>query len=110
MENCIFNLHSPPYDTPIDLAPELDATLKPVVSSGGGISMIRVRSTAVKQAIEKLKRLIGLHGPIHEAPDFVRIGQTLCVNPAGEYGEGILRGGVINLDEKGVKSYLLTQG
>jgi hypothetical protein len=31
------------------------------------------------------------------------------VNPGSEYGEGILRGAIINLDEREVKSYILTQ-
>jgi hypothetical protein len=110
MENCIFNLHCPPYDTPLDSAPELDATLKPKVKGGGGISMVHVGSVSVKQAIEKHQPLIGIHGHIHESRGFVKIGRTLCINPGSEYGEGILRGALINLDEKKVKSYLLTQG
>lgn len=110
MENAIFNLHVPPYNTPLDLAPELDATLKPVVKGGGGISMIHVGSTTVRQMIEQHKPLLGLHGHIHESRGFVKIGRTLCINPGSEYGEGILRGAVINLDQKGVKSYILTQG
>jgi Icc-related predicted phosphoesterase len=110
METGIFNLHCPPYNTPIDLAPELDATLKPVVRGGGGVSMIHVGSTSVRSAIEKHQPLLGLHGHIHESRGFVKIGRTLCINPGSEYGEGILRGAVINLDEKGVKSYILTQG
>ena len=110
MENAIFNLHVPPKDTPLDLAPELDPTLKPVVRGGGGVSMIHVGSTATRQVIEKYKPLLGLHGHIHESRGFVKIGRTLCINPGSEYGEGILRGAVINVDEKGVKSYILTQG
>jgi Icc-related predicted phosphoesterase len=110
MENAIFNLHVPPYNTPLDLAPELDATLKPVVKGGGGISMIHVGSTTVRQLIEQHKPLLGLHGHIHESRGFVKIGRTLCINPGSEYGEGILRGAVINLDQKSVKSYILTQG
>lgn len=110
MENAIFNLHVPPYNTPLDLAPELDATLKPVVKGGGGISMIHVGSTTVRQLIEQYKPLLGLHGHIHESRGFVKIGRTLCINPGSEYGEGILRGAVINLDQKSVKSYILTQG
>jgi Icc-related predicted phosphoesterase len=111
MENCIFNLHCPPHSTPIDLAPELDATLKPKVSGGGGsVSMIHVGSIAVRQAIEKNQPLLGIHGHIHESRGFVKIGRTLCLNPGSEYGEGILRGAIINLDDKGIKSYLLTQG
>lgn len=109
MENCIFNLHCPPCDTPIDVAPELDGTLKPKVS-GGGVTMTHVGSSAVRQAIEENQPLMGIHGHIHESHGFVKIGRTLCINPGSEYGEGILRGALVNLDEKGVKSYLLTQG
>ncbi len=69
-----------------------------------------VGSSAVRESIEKYKPLLGLHGHIHESRGFVKIGRTLCINPGSEYGEGILRGAVINLDEKGVKSYILTQG
>jgi len=110
MENCIFNLHCPPYNTQLDVAPELDATLKPIVSSGGGINMIHVGSVAVREAIEKQKPLLGIHGHIHESRGFAKIGRTLCINPGSEYGEGILRGAIINLDDKGIKSHLLTQG
>lgn len=110
MENCIFNLHCPPYNTPIDMAPELDETLKPKTSTGGGISMIHVGSTAVRQVIEKYQPLLGIHGHIHEARGFAKIGRTMCINPGSEYGEGILRGAIINLDQKGIKSHQLVQG
>jgi len=109
MESAIFNLHNPPYETPIDLAPELDADLKPVIK-GGAISMVHVGSPTVRQVIEKFKPLLGIHGHIHESRGFVKIGRTLCINPGSEYGEGILRGAIINLDDKGVKNYMLTQG
>jgi hypothetical protein len=109
MEHAIFNIHNPPYETPIDLAPELDADLKPVIK-GGAISMIHVGSVTVRQIIEKYKPMLGIHGHIHEARGFVKIGRTLCINPGSEYGEGILRGAIINLDQKGVKNYMLTQG
>ena len=110
MDSCIFNLHCPPYNTPLDEAPELDKTLKPVVSSGGEVSMIHVGSTQVRQLIEKHKPLLVLHGHIHEARGYWKIGRTLCINPGSEYGEGILRGALLNIDEKGVKSHLLTGG
>jgi len=110
MENCIYNLHSPPYDTPLDVAPELDKTFKPVVSAGGDVSMIHVGSKAVRQVIVRDKPFLGLHGHIHEARGFAKIGRTLCINPGSEYGEGILRGALLNMDEKRLKSYLLTQG
>lgn len=110
MKDCIFNLHCPPYDTPLDEAPELDKTLKPIVKSGGAVSMIHVGSKTVRELIENDQPLLGLHGHIHEARGFVKIGRTLCINPGSEYGEGILRGALLNIDEKGVKSHLLTQG
>jgi hypothetical protein len=111
VEDSIFNLHVPPYNTPLDTAPELDATLKPVVKGGGGgVSMIHVGSTTVRQLIETYKPMLGLHGHIHESRGFVKIGRTLCINPGSEYGEGILRGALINLEPKRVKSYILTQG
>jgi Icc-related predicted phosphoesterase len=109
MKNCIFNFHCPPFDTPLDLAPALDATLKPI-SSGGGIQMIHVGSKSVRSLIEKYQPLVGLHGHIHESRGFVKIGKTICINPGSEYGEGILRGSLVNIDEKGLKSHLLTQG
>jgi len=109
MDNCIFNLHCPPHDTPLDLAPEIDGTLKPV-TKGGAINMIHVGSRAVRQVIEKYKPLLGLHGHIHESRGFTTIGRTLCVNPGSTYADGILLGALLNIEEKGVKSYLLTQG
>jgi hypothetical protein len=54
--------------------------------------------------------MLGIHGHIHESRGFVKIGRTLCINPGSEYGEGILRGAIINLDQKAVKNYMLTQG
>jgi len=110
MENCIFNLHCPPYNTLIDVAPELDDTLKPKVSGGSGVNMIHVGSLAVREAIEKNQPLLGLHGHIHESRGFVQIGRTLCINPGSEYGEGIMRGALLNLDENRIKSHMLTQG
>jgi Icc-related predicted phosphoesterase len=72
--------------------------------------MIHVGSVTVRECIESHKPLLGLHGHIHESKGLLKIGRTLCINPGSEYGEGILRGAVINLGEKGVKGYLLTQG
>jgi Icc-related predicted phosphoesterase len=92
-----------------NVAPGLDPRLKPVVK-GGGVGMVHVGSTTVRQLIEKCKPLLGLHGHIHESRGFVKIGRTLCINPGSEYGEDILRGALINLDQKGVKSHMMMQG
>jgi len=106
---CIFNLHVPPYDCGLDTCPKLDESLKPVYA-GSEIMMISSGSRAVRNAIEKHQPVLGLHGHIHESRGFIKIGRTLCLNPGSEYTEGVLRGVVVDLDEKGVKNYLLTAG
>jgi len=105
----IFNLHVPPYDTNLDIAPELDENLTPRLSLGGGFKMIPVGSKAVRSAIEKYQPLLGLHGHIHESRFAQKIGKTLCINPGSEYGEGVLRGVVLELSRKGLDSYTFTQ-
>ena len=109
MRSAIFNIHVPPIDTPIDQAPRVDETLKIVVKAGN-VQMISAGSSACKAAIEKYQPMIGLHGHIHESRGLVKIGRTLCANPGSEYGEGILRGFLADLDGERVKSYLLTSG
>jgi hypothetical protein len=64
----------------------------------------------VRKAIEKFQPLLGLHGHIHESRSAEKIGRTLCVNPGSEYGEGVMRGVVIELEENKVKDYAFTQG
>ncbi len=105
----IFNLHVPPYDTNLDIAPELDENLTPRLSLGGGFKMIPVGSKAVRKAIEKYQPLLGLHGHIHESRFAQKLGKTLCINPGSEYGEGVLRGVVLELSRKGLDSYTFTQ-
>lgn len=109
MERCIFNLHVPPIDSGMDTCPKLDENLKPVIA-GGEIVMMAGGSTSVRKAIEKYQPLLSLHGHIHEGKGFLKIGRTLCLNPGSEYGEGILRGALVELDGASVKNFLLTQG
>jgi len=108
MPNCVFNFHCPPYDSGLDTAPKL-RDLKPVVEPGGQV-MESVGSTAVRAAIEKYQPLMGLHGHIHESKSKTNLGRTLCLNPGSEYGEGILRGALLELDAKSVRSYQFTSG
>ncbi len=110
MNRCIFNFHCPPYNSGIDVAPRIGKDLKPVVSPGTGVEMIAVGSTAVRKTIEKYQPMMALHGHIHEARGEAKIGKTICYNPGSEYGEGILRGIIVNIDEKGVKSRLFVSG
>jgi len=109
LENCIFNFHCPPFDTELDLAPALDENLN-VIMKTGSVIYSHVGSKTVRNAITKYAPLLGLHGHIHESRGTYRIGRTLCINPGSEYTEGILRGVILNLNEKGLQSYQLTAG
>jgi Icc-related predicted phosphoesterase len=106
---CVFNFHAPPYDSTLDIAPELDANLKPVMV-GGQPHMIPVGSVAVREAIERYQPLLGLHGHIHESRGACKLGRTLCINPGSEYSEGILRGVLVNIAGGEVRSYQFTSG
>jgi uncharacterized protein len=106
----ILNFHSPPYATGLDDAPELDATLKPVIR-GGRPSIVPVGSKAVKDAIKKYQPVVALHGHIHESRGVQKIGKTLCINPGSDYSSGVLRGAVVDLAEDGTcMDFLLTTG
>jgi uncharacterized protein len=109
-ERAVFNLHCPPRGTHLDQAALLDHDFRPVVK-GGQIAMTSVGSTAVRDAIERYQPMLGLHGHVHESPGTQRIGRTLTINPGSEYGDGVLRGVLLNLDiKRGVKSWQFVQG
>lgn len=109
-ERAVFNLHVPPARTAIDLAPALDESLKPVVK-GGAVMMKSVGSEAVRRVLERHQPMLGLHGHIHESRGAIRMGRTLAINPGSEYGDGILRGALLELTGRnGVKSYQLPSG
>jgi len=105
----LFGLHVPPVDTPIDEAPSLDATLKPIVENGV-IKSAHVGSSAVRRLIEEIQPALGLHGHIHESRGTTRLGETVCLNPGSEYSEGVLRGVVIQLGAKGIDGHLFVAG
>ena len=109
-DHCIFNFHCPPYDTILDQAPELDAEMRPTLEMGGKPHMVPVGSPAIREAIDKYQPRLGLHGHIHESRGSQKLGRTLCLNPGSEYGEGVLRGVIVDIDKKGVKSYTFTSG
>jgi Icc-related predicted phosphoesterase len=109
-ERAIFNLHVPPARTAIDLAPALDESLKPVVK-GGAVMMKPVGSEAVRRVLERYQPMLGLHGHIHESRGAIRLGRTLSINPGSEYGDGVLRGALLDLTGRnGVRSYQLPSG
>jgi Icc-related predicted phosphoesterase len=109
IENSIFNFHAPPYDTKLDLAPKLGKDLR-VEMVMGVPEFIHVGSKAVRKLEEKFQPMLGLHGHIHESSAVDRIGKTLCINPGSEYGEGLLRGFIIEISKKGVENYWRVEG
>lgn len=106
----IFNIHVPPIGSGLDVAPLLDADLRPVLN-GAGTEMASVGSTATQDALVKYRPLIGLHGHIHESKGVKKISGVPVANPGSEYGEGILDGLILDLDRrKGVKKVQLVAG
>jgi Icc-related predicted phosphoesterase len=110
--NVIFNFHCPPKDCTLDLAPKLDTSVDPPrpVTTAGESVMIGVGSSAVREAIERYQPLLVLTGHIHESRGVVKIGRTTVANPGSEYGEGILRGIIVNVEDGNVLSYQMTSG
>ena len=113
LSRCVFNLHCPPKDTPIDTCLKLEVRPgelpRPVrdagryVTTGGG-------STAVREAITRYQPLVGLHGHIHESGGRFRLGRTQTFNPGSEYGQGVLQGVIVSLQDGRLASYQHTQG
>jgi hypothetical protein len=101
-KNSVFNLHCPPYDSGLDVAPQLDENLRPIVTMGD-LVRVPVGSTAVRTSIERYQPLVGLHGHIHESAGQTRIGRTICLNPGSEYQYGILRGYLLDLEKDKVR-------
>ena len=109
-ELAVFNFHCPPRDTHLDQAPLLDDELRPQVDASG-LRVGSVGSVAVRRAIEEAKPMLGLHGHVHESPAAQKLGRTVCINPGSDYGDGILRGAIVDLDrERGVRRWQIVQG
>lgn len=112
-ERAIFDFHVPPYDSGLDTAARLDGQLR-MKLTGTGPELMPVGSTAVRDAIERYRPMLSLHGHIHESKGVRRIGPTTAVNPGSEYAEGVLMGAVVEIDERArvdvVKSVRLVSG
>jgi Icc-related predicted phosphoesterase len=105
MENCIFALHDPPRDTPLDEAQAIDKNLKATVGD-----TMHVGSLSVRNSIIKYQPLLGLHGHIHESRGFCKLGKTLCTNPGSVYGTGTLQNASIVLNKNKVEDLSLLTG
>lgn len=110
VDRAIFNLHVPPFNTPLDLAPRLDPGLVKVMGPGGEAEMVHVGSTAVRAALERHRPLLGLHGHIHESKGSVSLGRTLSLNPGSAYTEGTLLGTVVDLGPDRIRATMMTSG
>lgn len=101
--------HVPPYDSGLDTAPLLDASLRPTVSAG---DVLRgpVGSRGVRSAIERFQPVLGVHGHIHESGGEAKVGRTLCVNAGSEANHGILRGYLVDIGPSGVERRLRVEG
>lgn len=110
VSRAIFSLHVPPLGSGLDLAPRLDPDLRPVLNAGG-TEMIPVGSSATRDAIKKYRPMVGLHGHIHESKGVRKLDGVPIANPGSEYGEGILDGLLVDIDEKkGVRAIQLVTG
>ena len=105
----VLNAHVPPYLSGLDEAPVLDEGLR-VQSAAGQVKMGAVGSTAVRDAIERHRPMLSLHGHVHESAGFRRIGKTLAVNPGSDYGTGALNGALLVLDGDKVRAHQLVRG
>ena len=112
MHKAIFNFHDPPKDSTLDTCPMLDWDKDPPepIIQGGQVVMHGAGSKSVLDAIEKYKPMLGLHGHIHESQSVAKIGRTTYVNPGSEYGEGILRGCLVNFVDGEVIGFQMTSG
>lgn len=105
----VFNIHPPPYNTHLDLAPKLGKDLKPV-TIGGSVQYEHVGSKAVRKVIEKYQPIIGLHGHIHESGGADKIGRTVVINPGSEYSEGVLKGYIVEIEDGKLVNYWKVEG
>lgn len=108
-DRTIANIHCPPSETRIDEAPKLDENLRPV-TTGGQVETEPVGSTAVRSFIADHQPLVGLHGHIHESQGEFELGETLCVNPGSEYGEGYLNGVLLTISDDEIVQHQFTSG
>jgi Icc-related predicted phosphoesterase len=112
MDKAIFNFHDPPIDSSLDTCPMLDWDKDPPeqITRGGQPVLYGAGSRSVRDAIEKHKPMLGLHGHIHESQSVAKVGRTTCINPGSEYGEGILRGCLVNFVDGEVQGFQMTSG
>ena len=108
-ERAIFNVHVPPFGTGLDEAPVLDQDLR-VQTAVGQVKFSPVGSPAVREVLERVQPLLGLHGHIHESAGFRKLGRTLAINPGSDYGTGALNGVLLTLEKDRIRAHQLVRG
>ncbi len=113
-KRAVFVIHSPPYNTKIDRAPELTRDKRQKVSAGY-MATKAVGSTATREIIERYGPIAGLHGHIHEAAgmDYIKAksgAEVPVFNPGSEYSAGVLNGVIIDFEDGRVSRYNFTKG
>ena len=110
MNKAIFNFHDPPKDSTLDTCPKLDWDKDPPEQIPGGQPVMHgAGSKSVRNAIEKYKPMLGLHGHIHESIGGKDRAHDL-INPGSEYAEGVLRGCLVTFVDGEVQGYQMTSG
>ncbi len=99
-ERLLFNFHCPPIASGLDTVVKLDEELRPVIQHGMAAEAV-AGSTAIREAIERYKPVVSLHGHIHEARAAQRIAGTVCINPGSDYETGYLRGVIVDVGPDG---------
>lgn len=99
----LFNVHVPPYNSGLDLAPQLGDELN--LKGGVASNMLPVGSTATSELIIRYAPVLSLHGHVHESRGVARLGSTVALNPGSEYNVGVLRGAIVRLADGEVLSH-----
>ena len=105
----ILDVHAPPSDTSLDLAPQLDETFKPKTVRGE-VLLDHVGSTSVRALIESMHPLLGLHGHIHESKGVDEVAGTPVYNPGSAYYSGNLQGLLVDLHGSEITGHLFVTG
>jgi uncharacterized protein len=105
----ILDIHAPPMGTTLDMAAELDAEFKPQ-SVGGHMVMHHVGSTSVRDLVESVHPIAGLHGHIHESRGADMVAGVPVFNPGSAYFSGQLQGLLVDFEDDHVLSHLFVLG
>ena len=108
----VFNFHCPPLNSTLDTCLKLDASVwppAPLMENGQPVHY-GAGSQAVADALSGYQPTVGLHGHIHESRGLIDYGRTPAYNPGSEYGEGVLRGLIVNVRAGEVIGHQFTSG